>query len=505
MPTLYVISPRSSFTSLGDGDYGRGGRGVVYCADLAIVTVAALAPPHWTVTVVDESIDPIDFDVQADFIAITGKSSQMRRMVQVATHFRSRGMIVVMGGPLATLDPDLLRLHCDILFRGELEEAAPSFFADLERGDWRADYDGGRADIRLSPAPRWDLYPLEQAQAAPLQTTRGCPFDCEFCDVIAYQGRKQRHKTGDQVIQELDGLYAAGCRTIFLVDDNFTVHRRFAFEMLELFVDWNDRHADDPVMFITQASLDLARDDELVALCVRAGLRHIFVGIETNNLASLKETGKRQNLLLPINQAIDKLVGAGIAIRSGMIAGFDNDSPSIFQDLFAFAQSSPLPDFTVGALTASKGTRLYQRLEREGRLTEGLWDTTYDTNIIPAQMSQAALVRGVRWLSRRLNEPAAFQQRIFNFIAAYNGPPFPKRKTVPKQGVSPRYAIHVLSHLSRLGPAEAAMVQAVLSAAARTPAALRPVTEYLLLYHRARIFEEQVREKAEGELSLQSA
>src|SRR5262249_48298108 len=156
------------------------------------------------------------------------------------------------------------------------EELAAKLFADLAAGTWADRYEGNRPDFRRTPLPRWDLYPLDRASSGAVQTSRGCPFECEFCDVIQYQGRKQRHKDSEQVLAELDQLYAGGCRRVFLVDDNFTVHRRRAYALLRDIAGWNAAHADDPVRFWTQASLDVARDPEMLRACAAAGLITMF-------------------------------------------------------------------------------------------------------------------------------------------------------------------------------------------------------------------------------------
>ena len=206
----------------------RGLQPAISTADLSIALVAGMVPEGLGVKLCDENITPIDFDIDADYVGITGKVSQWHRMKAVATEFRRRGKTVLIGGPYASLSPGSVRPHCDILVRGEIEEIAPQIFADLISGDWKREYVGTRPDLRTSPMPRWDLYPNDRAIMGSVQTSRGCPFECEFCDVIQYLGRKQRHKQIDQVIAELDQLYDLGYRMVFLADDNFTVYRAHA-------------------------------------------------------------------------------------------------------------------------------------------------------------------------------------------------------------------------------------------------------------------------------------
>jgi hypothetical protein len=336
----------------------------------------------------------------------------------------------------------------------------------------------------LTRPPRWDLYPVDSAEMGSLQTTRGCPFDCEFCDVIRYQGRKQRRKSVDQVLAELDLLHEYGFRWIFIVDDNFTVHRQFARTMLDAFTAWNAAHADDPVRFGTQAALDLARDADMLARCAAAGLRTVFVGIETINEASLRETGKRENLLLPVRTAVDNIVRH--RHPGGRHRRFDHDGPGIFSELYEFFQSSPLPYLHVNVLTASKATRLWSRLGAEGRLVHRLWQNPFDTNFIPAQMSPQRLSEGARDLSHALFAAKAFEQRMMNFTQTFG--PY-ERALVRKTGrpnTRGRMMLKTLAKVSARGAAEKRMVSNVLAAANERAHTLPHVLTYRSNYERAR-------------------
>ena len=484
MPSIYIINPRCSMpgyhTSEGFADED-GGRAQV--ADLTIVTVAALVPEGWDVRLTDEDVSPVDLDCAADFVAITGKVSQRRRMIDIAAAFRRRGQTVIIGGSFASLSPDEMRPHADILVTGELEELAPKLFADLSAGRWSDRYDGGQADIRRSPLPRWDLYPVRRAVAGALQTTRGCPFNCEFCDVIQYQGRKQRHKTIDQVLAELSLLHSHGFRNVFLVDDNFTVHRRFARDMLSAIAEWNQAQR-EPVSFLTQASLDIARDEDMLELCHAAGVRMLFMGIETINDDSLRETGKLQNLLMPMQESVSRIVSSGIAVQAGAIVGFDHDDVTIFDRLLEFFQRMPLPDISLGVLTAPAATHLYRRMAKEGRLVGDIWETSagspFETNIEPAQMSRQDLLKGALRLCSELYRVDNYQERMGHLIRQHGG------TGRPYGGGARKSAMAAFKRIGARGRPEAEMVGDVLRAAAANPPALPAVMHFLGRYEQAR-------------------
>ena len=316
--------------------------------------------------------------------------SQRDRMIELAALYRARGKLVVIGGPYATLNPDDIAPHCDILVKGEIEEIAAQIFADIAAGCWRQEYTGSKVDLSLSLTLRWDLYPNASALSGTIQISHGCPFECEFCDVIQYVGRKQRHKSTRQVIQELERLYSFGYRSIFLADDNFTVYRKRTKELLSALRDWNRAAKEGRVEFSTQVSIDVCRDSELLELAVEAGLNLAFIGIETPNEDSLRETKKRQNLSHHMVDDLRNIVAHGTRVTSGIIVGFDSDGPDIFEMQRKFIEELPIPILTIGSLVAPSQATLNARLEAEGRLIGsdrlGARDP-YHTNIVPKQMS----------------------------------------------------------------------------------------------------------------------
>jgi radical SAM superfamily enzyme YgiQ (UPF0313 family) len=345
-------------------------------------------------------------------------------MYEISAEFRKRGIPVIFGGPHPTLAPEEVRAHCDVLVLGELESIAEQFFDDLYNGTYRREYVGNRAALDLSPVPRWDLYPNDRAIYGALQTSRGCPFECDFCDVIQYVGRKQRHKSVEQVTRELDTLYAAGYRHVFLSDDNLTVYKKRARDLLIGLRDWNAaRHP--PIHFMTQLSIEVSADLEMLELMAQANVRYVFIGIESTNEASMRETRKRQNVGFDMVERTERFARAGIQITSGLMVGFDHDGPDIFQQHLEFAQQTPIPNFNVSQLYAGHATPLRERMKAEGRLLPDI-DAygspsagTTPTNIKPAQMSHEELGSGAHWLIRKLYEPANFERRLMRMIELF--------------------------------------------------------------------------------------
>ncbi len=465
-PSLYLINPKSAVPGyFGAEVFERWGlppaQGI---ADLATATVAALAPEDWQVSICEEFVQPIDFDTDAEFVGITGKITQGARMLAVADEFRRRGKTVVIGGPYASLSPEVFRGRCDVLVVGELEGIAEQLFGDLASGRWQSEYTADKPDLALSPLPRWDLYPNDRALIGCVQTSRGCPFECEFCDVIQYLGRQQRHKPIDLILAELDALYELGYRGVFLADDNFTVYRKKAKAILAALRDWNEARPDGPVAFSTQVSIDAARDPEIMRLCAEAGMTWVFIGIETPNEESLKETKKRQNVGIDLRGQVQVFLDHGISVTGGMIVGFDHDGLDIFQRQYDFAMSTPIPMFSLGALVAPAATPLFDRMRDGGRLVEGgseVAASPWDTNILPVQMSRDELLEGLRWLSNRIYRPADFGQRVVQMIDALGPQIGPFRKGGAKPTANPRpierEAMNVVRKLVASGPEERAM------------------------------------------------
>jgi radical SAM superfamily enzyme YgiQ (UPF0313 family) len=488
MPSIYAINPASDFATYFSAEVlaasGRTPAGII--ADLAISTLAAFAPPEFDVRLCDENISSVDFDVDADWIAITGKVNQRGRMIAIANEFRRRGRKVLIGGPYASLSPATLRPHCEVLVRGEIEAIHPEIFSDLAARHPKDEYVGDRPELLSSPTPRWPLYPNDRALLGSVQTSRGCPFECEFCDVIQYLGRRQRHKSIEQVTTELDALYAVGYRSVFLADDNFTAYRRRTKELLQALAAWQqERHVD----LITQVSVDAARDVELLELCASARLTEVFIGIETSSAASLAETKKRQNLHVDLVEEVERFVSHGIAVMGGMIVGFDADGPEVFRQQYEFAMRTPIPIFSLGALVAPDATPLHARIEAEGRLVRGgpeVQAVPWSSNIVPKGMSADELGRGLKILCNALYAPEAFGARVLRFISLFQNDRADRLVPQHPPRAIDAEAVEIAMGIRRLGPHESKMFYRVWSAASRRPATMRYVTRFLFQYAQIR-------------------
>ncbi len=452
-----------------------------------------MAPAGVHVTICDEDIAPADLDTTAEIIGLTGKVTQLGRMIELAAAYRARGKTVLIGGPYASLDPEALRPHCDILVRGELEGIAEGLFADLNEGRAKEDYQGDRPEITASPIPRWDLYPNDRALLGCVQTSRGCPYQCEFCDVIEYLGRRQRFKSVAQVLAELDVLKREGYSRILISDDNFTVARKRAKELLDALRHWNRNQAGSGgFSFMTQASIEAAEDEELIRMCADAGLDYAFIGIETPNEASLRETKKSQNLRGSLLDSIDVFIRNGVAIRGGMIVGFDADGPDIFDRMYEFAMSTPIPLYNLGSLVAPKATPLYDRMALEGRLVAGGTEvaaTPFDTNLVPKQMSREELLAGTRRLAIALYQPEAFLHRLRLFVERFGDRhrvARPSVRVARDERLINRDVARLVKDLRTLGPAEEAMCQTVFRTLLRDPATNSAIMEALVSYSQVR-------------------
>jgi radical SAM superfamily enzyme YgiQ (UPF0313 family) len=414
---IYLVTPRNpaSFWTY-DGILPVLGKDCIF-PNLSMPTVAGLTPPEHEVVLCDENVEPIDFDVEADIVGITGYIVHRERMLEIADEFRRRGRFVAVGGPYASLCPEQLRGHCDALFVDEAEETWPRFLRDFESGvadrEYRADQ---KPDLTTSPMPRFDLLRVDRYHAMTIQFARGCPFNCEFCDIIVVYGRRPRAKTVEQTMAEIRECHRLGAKQVFIVDDNFIGNARLAKELLREMARWGAEHG-FPIDFNTEVSLNVARDDELLELMRAANFTTIFIGIESPRRESLVETKKTQNLRGDLVDGIRKIHSYGIQIQAGMIVGFDADDPSIFEEQLRFVQEARIPVSMTGMLQALPKTPLYERMQREGRLLEESGgDQFVLSNIHPRQMSRRRLYEGYRWLIAQLYDFRNYRDRTLAFL-----------------------------------------------------------------------------------------
>lgn len=385
--------------------------------NLALPTVAAITPPQHEVVLCDENVEEIDFGTDADIVGVTGYVVHRARILEIVDTFRRRGKFVVVGGPFASLCPEELRGRADVVFVDEAEETWPQFLRDYEAGAWKSEYVAHeKPNLQESPLPRFDLLKVDRYRTMTIQFARGCPFQCEFCDIIVMYGRRPRTKSVAQVMAEVNALHDLGVTNIFVVDDNFIGNKKEAKKLLEALAVWQQERG-YPIDFMTEVTLNLAQDDELLRLMRNAHFTTIFVGIETPRPASLKESGKVQNMREDMMTSIRRIQQAGIEVMAGMIVGFDHDDTSIFEEQFRFIQEARIPISMTGMLNAIPRTPLHARLRAAGRLiAEHVGDQFVCTNIVPKSMSQLELYEGYRWLLQRLYDYRNFRRRAMALI-----------------------------------------------------------------------------------------
>ena len=334
--------------------------------------LAALTPAEHHVQLIDENVEEIDFDrcARADLVGVTGMNVQRRRMREILRELKQRGVFTVVGGPWVTVQEDYFGDLAEVVFVGEAEETWPRFLGEWRERRHQRRYEQAEAtDMSRVPAPRLDLLRRGAYAHGSVQFSRGCPFTCEFCDIIVVFGRRPRLKTARQIAAELDGLLAQGLRTAFVVDDNLVGNKRAVKELLREVVRWQRDHG-YPLSLVAEASLDLADDAELMELMVEANFVAVFVGIETPNEAALRETKKLQNLRKggTMLEKVHRIQVAGLEVWSGMIVGFDNDDIGIFDAQVRFVRDARIVNCMVNMLVAVPKTPLHDRLRREGRI-----------------------------------------------------------------------------------------------------------------------------------------
>lgn len=414
---------------------------------LGLLTVAAMLPEDWTLKLVDLNVAPLDdADLAwADYVMISAMLVQQESVHEVVARCSKLGRCVIAGGPLFTTGHDSFP-DIQHFVLGEAEEVMPRLAADMRAGTVKRFYQAdGRPDVALTPTPRWDLIDLRDYVTMSVQFSRGCPYDCEFCDIVVMNGRVPRTKSPAQLVGELEALRRRGWKDmVFVVDDNFIGNKRRTKELLREIIRWR-RRTRARMGFLTEASVNLADDPELSGLMVEAGFKKVFLGIETPSLEALTECHKLQNRGRDLVETIHTLQRAGLEVMGGFIVGFDSDTRDIFKRQFDFIQRSGVVTAMVGLLTALPETRLWKRLQGEGRIEKKSSGNNTDggLNFTP-KLNREYLTEGYRELVKKLYEPRAYYQRIRIFLKSH-------RPKGPRPRISPANSIALLKSFWILG------------------------------------------------------
>lgn len=390
---------------------------------LGLLTVGAMLPHTWRKRLRDMNVTALeDKDLAwADMVFLSAMLVQRPSVNRVIERCCESGVPVVAGGPLFTADPEAFPAVSHLVLN-EAEITLPRFLSDLGRGSPQRRYETDAfPDVSRTPPPLWEVVDMKKYVSMTLQYSRGCPYHCEFCDITTLYGHRVRTKGRDQVLEELDALHAAGWRGgVFFVDDNFIGNRgKLKREVLPAMIQWMERKR-YPFSFATEASIDLSDDEELMEMMVRGGFEGVFVGIETPDEESLRECNKVQNRNRDLVESVRKIQAEGLTVRGGFIVGFDHDSPSVFQRQIQFIQKSRIITAMVGLLNAPRGSRLYDRILREGRLRPTLTgdNTDASTNIVP-KMGYETLTRGYHQILQGIYSARPYYERVRDFLREY--------------------------------------------------------------------------------------
>jgi radical SAM superfamily enzyme YgiQ (UPF0313 family) len=488
-PGIYMVQPKFPPSYWGMEHFMKLTPHAAVFPPLGLLTLAGLTPPEYRVTLCDDNAgEVIDYDTDADIICITGYIIQIKRVFEIADKFRAKGKTVVLGGPMANLLPDECRAHCDVLFEGEAEYTWPRFLKEYSAGK-HADHYTEPEKIHMpdSPPPRLSVLNQKYAHGI-VQCTRGCPFTCEFCDIIVMYGRKMRFKPIEQVLQELKAWHKQGAAQVFFADDNFVGNRAYAKELLKAIVAWNNS-LPNPLSFYTQASIDMARDDELLGLLRDANFISVFIGIESPRKESLAETKKLQNERIDLVESIHKIQSHNLFISAGMIVGFDKDDASIFEEQYQFLQAAQIPIVMLSVLLAVPKTPLYKRLQAAGRLLtpdptgtdrSHYVGTAGGTNFHPMLMTREELKEGQQKLYQRLYAPEAFAARLLGNLSRFNNVKYRPERT---KGANLAILGRLMRYYWKKGPAARKFFWGCLWRAARhSPKLIAQMVVYMGMY-----------------------
>ncbi len=416
---------------------------------LGLLTVSAMLPKDWNKKLIDMNANQLTDDdiLWADIVFISAMSIQSESTADIINRCNILNAKIAAGGPLFTSSPELYE-NVDYLILNEAEITLPMFLEDLKNGTPKHKYiTENWADITTTPLPDWNLISMKNYTSMNLQYSRGCPFDCEFCDITVLYGRKPRTKTKDQVIAELDALYFTGWRgPVFFVDDNFIGNKvKLKNEILPAITHWMDKRK-NPFYLNTEASINLADDEALMLQMAKAGFEAVFIGIESPNEKSLIECHKPQNTNRDLIESVRKIQQFGMEVQGGFIVGFDNDHPKIFEELTNFIQQSGIVTAMVGLLNAPKGTKLEKRLLEEGRMLNDFTgnNTDFTINFIP-RMDSEILSDGYKSVLKTIYSPKYFYERVMRFMKDFE----PKKKKVFH--LNPNYILALFRSIFKLG------------------------------------------------------
>ncbi len=430
---LLLVSPNDFATTYGDFRHSRhltGNTGRLL--NVSLPTIAALTPKeHFDIEIVDENASEIDFSKHYDIVGTTGFPPQLFRARELAEEFRKRGSLVVCGGTSVSLSPERWRSAADVMIIGEAELIWPQFIRDYLAGTHKDTYtEPEKLDLAHCPLPDYSGFApeaIKEFAGGIVQTSRGCPFDCEFCDAIVFAGRKTRYKPIPNIIAEVEQIQRMGLRYVYLADDNFGANRRKSKEILRALADWNSKQK-RAMPFLTQLTIDLSNEDEFMELAAAAGLTKVFIGLETPNLESLKESHKMQNIKTNMVEGVKRFHRYGSEVAGGCVLGFDHDDLTIFKRQVDFFQELGVANVQVYPLNAPDATPLQARMVREGRYQD--WEKANvkrskyfsyfnSYNIQPKLMSVEQLQQGVYWLLWTLYNHDNFVERVRVYLENY--------------------------------------------------------------------------------------
>jgi radical SAM superfamily enzyme YgiQ (UPF0313 family) len=438
-PRIYLIAPRhpENVWSLQGTVEVIGAKTLM--PNAALATLMSLTPPDVSVEYVlcDENISEIDWDTPCDLVAVTGSTIHAHRITEICNGFRSKGKPVALGGSYASIYKEECAGLADHLFIGEAEYTWPMFLREWSNGKAQRLYvQKSHIDLKDSPAPDWSLIQAKDYVNLTVQTSRGCPHNCDFCDVVQYLGRDYRTKSVAQILGEVKAAHSIGAHSVFFSDDNFLGNKWFTRELLHGLIQWNTMQA-RPLTFSTQITVHVADDEALLKMFADARFSVLFLGVETVRKESLEEIHKTQNISHDLRERIMRISRYGIVPFLGLIVGFDHDDISVFDELYQFVEDTSSPIACISLLNAPKNTVLFDRLKLDNRLVgddfSGEWQLY--TNIVPKQMSRKDLQQNYWRLFQKIYEPERFDERLKKWLAQveYRSPLYVNKKSDMKQ------------------------------------------------------------------------